>query len=189
MKMFRKIVKAFSDVLFVLVIVAFVIVTVVAVLSNINMRQNKLLFGSFGFGHVLTGSMEPDIPTGSFVLIRDAHADTLCVGDVIMFRSKDPSVPENLPVCHQIVRIEQEGGERLFFTKGTANEIEDTYPVDAESIIGIVTYHSEWIGKVIGLSQSAYVYPVLILLLAVSMIQSAIEVIRQLISYQKQNSE
>ena len=175
-----------SDVLFVLVIVSFVIVTAITILSAINMRQDRLLFGEFGFGRVVTGSMEPDIPTGSFVLVQKAQRSSLKEGTVIMFRSEDPSVPENTPVCHQIVRTEtDDNGVLRYVTKGVANPIEDTYPVYTEDILGVVTFLSPFIGKVIGLAQSTYVYPVLILLLAVSLIQSVIDVIKQIVALSK----
>ena len=177
-----------SNTLFIMVITTFVVVTVITMLSAMNMRNDRLLFGSFGFGRVVTGSMEPDIPTGSFVLIQKAEPSSLQEGTVIMFRSEDPSVPENTPVCHRIIRIEMdENGLIRYVTKGTANSIEDAYPVYDEQIIGIVTYSSLLIGKIVGLAQSSYVYPILILLLAVSLIQSVIDVIKQAIALSKEN--
>ncbi len=179
--------RRLSDTLFVLVIVIFIAVTIITVLSGINMRQDRLLFGSFGFGRVVTGSMEPDIPTGSFVFVRKAESDMLKEGTVIMFRSQDPSVPDNTPVCHQIVRVESdENGVIRYVTKGTANPIEDTFPVYEEDIIGVVAYSSLAIGKVIGFAKSAYVYPILILLLAVSLIESIIDVIKQITALSKE---
>ncbi len=189
MKKWKSLWRYLSNTLFVVVIVAFVTVTIITVLSGINMRQDRLLFGSFGFGRVVTGSMEPDIPTGSFVLIQKAEPASLKEGTVIMFRSEDPSVPENTPVCHQIIRIEtDENGTTRYITKGTANPIEDTFPVYDEDIIGVVEYSSLLIGKIVGLAQSSYIYPVLILLLAVSLIQSAVDVIRQVIALSKEEN-
>lgn len=176
-----------SNTLFILVIVTFVVVTVITMLSAFNMRQDRLLFGTFGFGRVVTGSMEPDIPTGSFVLVREKNPSLLKEGTVIMFRSEDPDVPPNTPVCHQIVRIEtDENGIDRYITKGTANPIEDTYPVYEDHIIGVVEYSSLLLGKIVGVAQSAYVYPVLILLLAISLIQSVVDVIKQIIILSKE---
>ena len=188
MKTLRSLWRHLSNTLFVLVLIAFVAVTVITVLSGINMRQDRLIFGSFGFGHVVTGSMEPDIPTGSFVFVQKADPATLKEGTVIMFRSEDPSIPQDTPVCHQIIRLEtDDNGEMCYITKGTANPIEDTYPVYEEDIIGIVTFSSLTIGKLISLSQSTLIYPILILLLAVSLIQSAVDVIRQMMALSKED--
>ncbi len=190
MKTFRNVIKHISNVLFVVVIVAFVAVTLVTVLSSMNMRQDQLLFGSFGFGRVVTGSMEPVIPTGSLVFVKKTDILSLAVGDIIMFRSDDPSVPQNAPVSHAIVRIEtDQSGRTMYITKGTANPIEDTYPVFAENIIGIVTYSSVWLGKLIGLSQTTYIYPILIGLLIVSMLQSIVDIIKQAWALHKGTAE
>lgn len=190
MKAFRRALKWLSNILFVVAILSLLIVTVVSVIASLNMRQDQLLFDSFGFGRVVTGSMEPDIPTGSLVIVQKADIASLKVGDVIMFRSDDPTVPQNAPVSHEIIRMEQDlSGETIFITKGTANLTEDTYPVYAENIIGIVSYSSVWLGKLIGLAQSTYIYPVLIGLLIVSMLQSIVDVVKQAWALHKGTTE
>lgn len=188
MNVFRKLYKVFSNVLFVFVILSFVLITAITMLSSLNMKQDRLLFGTFGFGRVVTGSMEPDIPTGSFILVQQRDPSALKVGDVILFRSKDPTVPDQMNVSHQIVRIEpDQNGKTAFYTKGTANPSEDNYPTYAEDIVGVVTYHSKLIGSLIGLAQSSYIYPILILLLLVSMAQSIVDIVKQLIALSKES--
>ena len=83
-----------------------------------------------------------------------------------------------------ILRIEtDENGSMRFITKGTANPAEDEYPVFEDDIIGKVVFTSSSIGSLIKISQSPYIYPVLILLLFVSMIQSILDVIKQYVAY------
>ncbi len=190
MKTLRSFIRRLSNVLFIAVILAFITVTVVTVLSSINMRQDKLLFGSFGFGRVVTGSMEPVIPTGSFILVKKADTVSLQAGDIILFRSSDPSVPDNTPVSHEIIRVQTDQNGALYYTtKGAANPTEDTAPVYPGDILGVVTYSSVAIGWLIGLSQTTYIYPVLIVLLCLSMIQSIVDVIRQFIALSKEQNE
>src|SRR5438876_10663864 len=55
---------------------------------------------------VLTGSMEPGIPTGALILVTAVGADELRVGDVITFQH--PLQPRAY-VTHRIVSIEQDG--------------------------------------------------------------------------------
>lgn len=72
---------------------------------------------------VLSGSMEPELPTGSLAYIQDT-GETYEPGDVVAFTTQD------LPVVHRIYACSDDGG---FLTKGDANEYPDartTYPSD-----------------------------------------------------------
>ncbi len=187
MKVFQKVLKLSASVLFWCTILLLVFVTVITFCARIA-ENSRISPGGIGFGRVVTGSMEPDIPVGSFILIQNVDPVSIQVGDVITFYSDDPSVPEGTPVSHKVMNIEEEANGRLrFTTKGTANDIEDPYPVFAEDIIGKVIFSSHWIGKVIGLTQSPYVYPILIALLGVSLIQSIVDVVRQLFVLSKED--
>ncbi len=166
----KRLLKTIGNLFFVLLVSALVFVTAVAVLARIGGSGN-MLFGKYGFGRIVTGSMEPDIPTGSFVLVEKMDASDLQIGDVIMFHSDDPDVPEGMPVSHAITQINSiDNGTRSFTTKGTANAIEDTYPVREEAVIGKVVWHSMALGSVVAFSQQTYIYPVLILLLGANLI-------------------
>lgn len=177
MKKAKRLLKAIVNIVFVVLIVLLVAVTVMSLLARIGGSGN-LLFGKYGFGRIVTGSMEPDIPTGSFVLVEKTDPDMLQVSDVVMFLSDDPDVPEGMPVSHRIVRIEyDEDGTRRFITKGTANPIEDTYPVYDDAVIGKVIMHSVFLGHVVGFSQQSYIYPILIVLLAINLVLNLVIVI------------
>lgn len=168
MNRFKRLLKTTVNVLFTVLIVLLILVTLTSLLARISAGGNRL-FGKYGFGRILTGSMEPDIPTGSFVLVETTPPETLAVGDVIMFCSDDPDVPEGMPVSHRIERIEyDEGGTRRFITKGTANAIEDTYPVYDKAVIGKVVWTSTVLGSIVAFSQQSYIYPVLIVLLLIN---------------------
>ncbi len=162
--------KSIVNVIFVLLVVLLIIVTVTSLLTQFG-GAGSLIFGKYGFGRIVTGSMEPDLPTGSFVLVKKVEISTLQIGDVIMFFSDDPDVPEGMPVSHAIVRVEtDENGSLLFITKGTANDIEDMYPVRSEAVIGKVVWHSMTLGSIVKFSQQSYVYPILIVLLGINLI-------------------
>ena len=75
---------------------------------------------------VLTGSMQPAVPTGSLAIVVPVRAEELVVGDVITFER-----PQGVHtyVTHRIVAIEDDG--RALVTKGDANALEDPWRVVA----------------------------------------------------------
>ncbi|MEO9323904.1 signal peptidase I [Nocardioides sp. C4-1] len=92
---------------------------------------------------VLTGSMTPDIPVGSVVLIRPVDPGTLEVGDVATYQV----TPEkDAYVTHRVVRIDRSTTPASFIFKGDANRGEDTEPVPAAAIRGEVVLHVPYLG-------------------------------------------
>ena len=104
----------------------------------------------FSVLRVLTGSMKPEIPADSMLLIQKADAASLQVGDVISFFSPDPSLNGALNT-HRIVGIAEVDGSLQFTTKGDANLIEDQYPVDESRVVGKVLFVSTRLGKLLRL--------------------------------------
>ena len=84
----------------------------------------------FGYasGAVVSGSMEPEINIGDFVITKSQ--DSYAVGDVIMFISEDGVV-----TTHQIIGINENG---QYITKGVHNEGADTDPVPPANVVGKV---------------------------------------------------
>jgi len=72
------------------------------------------------------GSMGSAAPLGSVALIEDVSAESLEVGDVIVFRPPSTGEPRD-PVMHRIVSIEDVDGQRVIRTKGDANETPDPW--------------------------------------------------------------
>lgn len=84
---------------------------------------------------VLSGSMEPKIPTGSVVIV-DGRKKEWHPGEVITYRRG------NMVVTHRIVEKREEG----YRTKGDANEEEDAGIVSEKQGIGNVIAVLPWIG-------------------------------------------
>lgn len=80
--------------------------------------------------YVITGSMEPLIPTGSVVLSKKLAGDERTVGSVIVFDDVD----NNRITAHRVVEVQADG----FVTRGDANEYRDRYLVKPQDIIGRV---------------------------------------------------
>ena len=82
---------------------------------------------------VISGSMEPEIPVGSLVFIKDMEARDVEVDDVIAFYGGRDT---NAIITHRVVKNKVIEGE--FITKGDANKTEDMNPVDYNEFIGRV---------------------------------------------------
>ena len=117
----------------------------------------------FSLLRVLSGSMEPEIPEQSMLVIRETDPEKLQVGDVISFFSPDPSLNGALNT-HRIVRVEREDGELQFVTKGDANLLEDRQCVSASRVVGKVIFVCPWLGKVVSLVSNPLVFGAAILL-------------------------
>ena len=87
----------------------------------------------FSVFRVLTGSMEPEIPEGSLLLVKKTDANRIQIGDLISFFSPDPTL-EGAVNTHRVVDID--GENQRFTTKGDANDAVDGAPVHFKNLIG-----------------------------------------------------
>lgn len=78
---------------------------------------------------VLSGSMEPKIPVGSMVIIRNVEPKELEKGDIITYYVND-----NTMVTHRVVNNDTDKQEIV--TKGDANDVQDSNPVSYENVVG-----------------------------------------------------
>ena len=86
---------------------------------------------------VLSGSMEPTIPTGSLVFAK--AQGSYAAGDIITFQDAGGTV-----VTHRIVSVDAAGA---CTTQGDANNVADPHPVPSASIIGKVAFHLPYLGS------------------------------------------
>ena len=83
---------------------------------------------------VLSGSMEPAMSPGDAIIVEDVEAGQIRDGDVITFTRES----ETRPTTHRVESVIEQGDERLFVTKGDANEDADQQEVSASQIEGRV---------------------------------------------------
>jgi signal peptidase I len=96
--------------------------------------------------HVVSGSMEPEIPVGSVIYVEPVDAAQIEAGEIIAFQSGD-SVITHRVVKNQVV-------EGSFVTKGDANDQEDVNSVPYAYLIGRVAYHLPVLGELMGVLSS-----------------------------------
>ncbi len=83
---------------------------------------------------VLSGSMSPNYPVGSLIYVKPAVFENVRVGDPITFKLSDHSAV----ATHRVVQIDE--ANRLFYTKGDANDAPDGAPVAADNLIGVPVF-------------------------------------------------
>ena len=123
-----------------------VILTVILVISMIicgyvliNAARGKAvnLFGK-SILQVVTGSMEPSIHVGDYIITEKTDVSELKEGDIISFYSDQEDVKGKI-VTHRIVSVNEDGS---FVTKGDSrsdgspNETLDTAPAQPDKVIG-----------------------------------------------------
>ncbi|WP_311210657.1 MULTISPECIES: signal peptidase I [unclassified Aeromicrobium] len=94
---------------------------------------------------VLTGSMRPELPPGTLVVVRPVDMDDISVGDTITYqlRSGEPTV-----VTHRVVGSGvRADGTAVLTTRGDANQVSDARTVRQEQVRGRVWYAVPYLGR------------------------------------------
>lgn len=92
---------------------------------------------------VISGSMEPAIPVGSLVYVKQTEPSQVQEGDVIAFYS---AADNGAIITHRVVKNQVVSGQ--FITKGDANDAEDALPVSYDLLIGKIALSIPVAGQV-----------------------------------------
>ncbi|HRO31432.1 MULTISPECIES: signal peptidase I [Micrococcaceae] len=95
---------------------------------------------------VLTSSMAPKYPPGTFLVVKPTDFDQLRAGDVVTFQieSGRPEV-----ITHRITGFTaSQDGERLLITQGDNNDVADPEPVREIQVRGKLFYAVPYVGFV-----------------------------------------
>ena len=95
-------------------------------------RGKAVSVGGYSLLHVVTGSMEPTISVGDYVIVKDTPNAELKVGDIVAYYTKDPEIYGRL-VIH---RIKEKFDDGSFVTMGDANPVPDKLTVYPEQALG-----------------------------------------------------
>lgn len=117
------------------------VVTVLIILISITIvvqkvTNNKEAFFGYRIFRVQTGSMIPKYNIGDVILVKAKNINDIKIGDDVTYNGNAGSV-KGLLVTHRVIDIEEENGEKIFHTKGIANNLEDP-TIKGEQIDGVV---------------------------------------------------
>lgn len=118
--------------------------------------------GNYKFLTVLSGSMEPEIKTGSIVMVKPAN--DYKIGDIITFGK---TTKTETPTTHRIFEIAVERGEPLYITKGDANKEPDTKEITGKEIIGKVIFDAPYLGYAVDAAKKPIGFILIIIVPAV----------------------
>ena len=105
----------------------------------------------FGYSviHIVSGSMEDEIPKDSYILIKKTAPDKVKRDDIICFYSTDPIIC-GIPNTHRVVEDPiLEDGKYYFVTQGDANPAPDKVRAEGDRLIGV------YVTRLVGLSAFA----------------------------------
>ena len=99
----------------------------------------------FGFRSlvIMSGSMEPAIPTGSVVVVRRIPAAEIAVGEVVSF--VNPEDPGGT-LTHRVQAVAGAGGRIEVKTRGDANTGTESWSIAAAGTVGRVVFHLPLLG-------------------------------------------
>lgn len=151
--------------------VMLILLAVILAISACTLAYDKFVKKSkipsvFGYSMLIVASpsMTGAIEAGDAIIIK--NSDSYAVGDVITYFPEG----ESFSVTHRIVRVE---GDK-FYTKGDANQSEDSDPVLIEQIVGKVAvkldkvgYFIEWLKSPVGIIFAATFIVLLILIIVI----------------------
>lgn len=125
------------------VLIILLLIIVLIVVASKSAGEEPSLFG-YQLKTVLSGSMEPEMQTGSIILIqKNKNTAEFKKGDVITFQTKD-----NLLITHRIIEVQNDG--QRYITQGDNNNGPDVEPVLAHNIVGKYSgYTVPYVGYVI----------------------------------------
>lgn len=115
------------------------LILVVVIVAGLATTVPRLM--GYEIYHIVSGSMEPEIPVGSVIYVEPVQPEGLAQGDIIAFWREDAVV------AHRVVENRRIDGE--ITTKGDANEQEDIEPVAYGDVIGVVREHFPYLGSVL----------------------------------------
>lgn len=142
--------KVFTVIGLILSAILFLSAAIVAVSAIKAKKEGKTptFFGYF-FSIVATGSMEPDIPVGSLLVVKTVDIETVEAGTNVVFTALS-GVAEGEKIVHEVIEKGYDDEGVYFITKGKNNALPDSDKVRENNFIGIEAWHSATLGKIFG---------------------------------------
>ena len=132
----QRLISAFVTVLLVLSVLLCLYVAIQVVSTG------YVNLGGYMMFRVVTGSMEPTIPTGALLISHQVDISSIKMGDIVCFQTQEAEIWGSI-ITHRVVEVLQAAdGSVLLRTQGDANLVADGYFVDQGNLIGKVIWHT-----------------------------------------------
>lgn len=172
--MLKKIIYGIVNFISVVIIAAAIVVLIMVLLTKPGKPPS---IGGFTLLRITTGSMVPTYDVDTMILVQETDPSQIREGDVISFYSSDPML-DGAVNTHRVVRIEKDGGQYVYTTKGDGNNVEDPYDVKSEYLVGKVIWSSVILGKISRLASNPLIFiPVILVPLAVILLSNFFQTI------------
>ena len=149
--MTKRLLKLLGSAVSVVLLLALLAVLIVSVSPLLAARNpsRPAFFGNVAPIVVLGGSMEPTYHIGSILFIEKANPAGVQVGDIITFTTPQTGTQfEGTLTTHRVTSIDTESGGLAFHTQGDANNVEDTWIVPADTVVGRGSFSIPYLGYV-----------------------------------------
>jgi len=155
---------------------SFLILLMVLVAGLIYMKSVGKVPALFGNSYVriISPSMEPEIPTGSYILVKKIKPEGVKVGDVILFYSSDENIYMK-PNTHRVVEIYLDDNDNYsFVTKGDNNPVNDSELAQGDNLIGVYVKKIPFLTKISDVLNNRVAFFLLVLIPALALFTSEI---------------
>lgn len=200
MKVFKKVINIFIDLLVVCILIVSACILTLSLTSQDTGSPN--IFG-YTLNTIQTASMEPEMYAGDLVIGRTTpNEDNYSVGDIVFIQSSVYSEEEQTEIlavkCHRIIKTKEQDGETVYLTKGDNNPVSDIETdgwLTSNKILGIYETEGykgakiEGFGSVIDFLQTFWgFFFVIVLPMILFFIYELIRVIMNMVAYTKEKA-
>ena len=145
--------------------------------------------GGFSFFRVVSGSMEPEIETGSLIIVKKTDPSLIKQGDIISFYSNANEISGAVNT-HRVVSRTEKNGTLYFETKGDANATSDKELTNEDNVIGVVVAESVLFGNLVKIISNPLVFfPLIVVPLFVLIIVNLVTSIKKTKQIMKEEEE
>lgn len=117
-----------------IIIIAIIIIS--AIILTQRLTNNEKAFLGYRIFRVQTGSMIPKYQVGDVIIVKEKSINNIKIGDDVTYWGTTGTMKGKL-VTHRVVNIEEKDGQKIFYTKGIANNTIDP-AVYSNQINGVV---------------------------------------------------
>ena len=156
----NKAVKIIGNILYVLSFILVVLILLVVLIQRFS--GNDIALGGIRVFYVASGSMLPEYEVGDILISMEVDPEDINVGDAVTYLGDEGDIKGRV-VTHEVIEKRQnENGQYVFVTKGTANTIADP-EITEDQVYGKVVYKTALLSAICKLLQNIYGFYFLII--------------------------